>query len=119
MRFTRCKCPIHGLARKDDIVMTAVVMSKRPRVLWLELWKQRNEDRHGRDLASLNLKTREQAIREAELLYAMKTDVQAELQYAFQSPWNTFITKPTNTIRMWLSLHRANLHRSAAPTVPD
>ena len=88
-------------------------------VLWLELWKQRNEDRHGRDLASLNLKTREQAIREAELLYAMKNDVQAELQYAFQSPWNTFITKPTNTIRMWLSLHRANLHRSAAPTVPD
>ena len=28
--FTRCKCPILGLARNEDIIMTAVVTSKRP-----------------------------------------------------------------------------------------
>jgi hypothetical protein len=55
---------------------------------WLELWKLRNEERHGMDAETRARAEKAQAHREVCQLYDLKENIPDHLQYLYQTPWN-------------------------------
>jgi hypothetical protein len=54
---------------------------------WLELWKLRNDDRHGHDYKTKQESERNQALKEVQQLYKLKGQIQAEDEWIFHTPW--------------------------------
>ena len=52
---------------------------------WLELWKLRNGDRHGRDYKTQAEAAKKQAVRELEQLYEYKGNVMPQHDWIFES----------------------------------
>ena len=53
---------------------------------WHNLWKSRNEDRHGRDRQTKAAAERAQAIRELDQLYSLKGNVEPRLDWILATP---------------------------------
>jgi hypothetical protein len=73
---------------------------------WLDLWKLRNEDRHGQDYVSKRAAERNQAIREVEQLYEFKGRIQPEDAWIFHTPIEQQRTKSTYVLRAFLSNYK-------------
>jgi hypothetical protein len=65
---------------------------------WLKLWKMRNGDKHGRDIAIRKAAERKQAIREIEQLYEEHADNETQA-WIIQRPITELKEKSTYTIR--------------------
>jgi hypothetical protein len=70
---------------------------------WLDLWKLRNEDRHGHDYTSKRAAERSQAIREMEQLYEFQGRILPEDNWIFHTPIEQQKTKSTYVLRAFLS----------------
>ena len=69
---------------------------------WMDLWKLRNDDRHGRDAATKAQALHEQVIREITLLYEKKNDVLAVDRDLFDVPLETRMEEQPQRIRQWI-----------------
>jgi hypothetical protein len=81
--------------------------------LWLTLWDQRNTDRHGIDSAAKSSSSREQALRELEILYAFKDKVLQKHRPIFTTELRSISEGDTNYIRQWINTHQAVIVKSA------
>jgi hypothetical protein len=70
---------------------------------WLNLWKLRNEDRHGKDNKTRKEAERRQAIRELEQMYEDNEDVNTGEEWILHRPLEVQRTKSTYTIRAMIS----------------
>jgi hypothetical protein len=70
---------------------------------WLELWKLRNEDRHGRDWQAQKIADKEQVIREKELLYEYKGRIMPQDEWHFNTTLEQQRTKTTYVLRAFVS----------------
>ena len=91
---------------------------------WWSLWDLRNQDRHGRDLATTQEAATRQVDRELVLLYdTFEDNVPQHLQWIFDTTIDTRRQWPTNAIRQWLNTWSQILHDAinpeAAPTYPE
>ena len=70
---------------------------------WLNLWKLRNEDRHGRDEATEKQARDSQTIREATMFYQNHEDqVGQNLQWLFRTPLQDRIQGNINNLRIFI-----------------
>ena len=79
---------------------------------WLEMWWERNGDRHGRDHASRQQAKREQAQREVEQLYKLKEDIEDQYKWIFRIPLEQKLTSATHVLRAWINNYEPILRRS-------
>ena len=70
---------------------------------WLALWKQRNEDRHGKDRATRVQIEKAQAIRELQQLYDLKDGVPARHKWLFDTPLLARMNMTTHQIRAYIN----------------
>ena len=70
---------------------------------WLELWKERNGDRHGKDRESQAAAAKRQAIREVEGLYQHQNYIEPHLRWTFKTPLDQMKQKRTYVLRAWIS----------------
>ena len=69
---------------------------------WFDLWKQRNDDRHGRDEATKTQAQHDQVLREITLLYSKRATVLAIDRDLFATPLAEKLQGKTNTLRQWV-----------------
>jgi transcriptional regulator of met regulon len=69
----------------------------------LQLWKIRNEDRHGRDWQTTRKAAKEQVVRELEQLYAYKGQVLPEHEWIFHSALDQQKQKSTYILRAFVN----------------
>ena len=85
--------------------------------LWFELWKMRNEDRHGKDEVSSAQAQREQALRELRLLYERRNEVPEQDHDLFETTLDQHATQTTHHIRQWINTYQpiilASIDRAA------
>ena len=81
---------------------------------WLDLWKQRNLDRHGRDSAHQKLALHEQVMREIDIMYTYKNKVLQRDHSIFDLPLDQIKDKPHQYLRQWLNTHQTVILHSAA-----
>ena len=91
---------------------------------WWMLWESRNQDRHGRDLATQQQATARQVDRELQMFYDNYEDQAPQhLQWIFDITIDVRCQWPTHTIRQWLTTWASILHDAvnpgAAPTNPE
>jgi hypothetical protein len=79
---------------------------------WLDLWKLRNDDRHGYDYKSKRVSERNQAVREVEQLYELKGQVQPEDAWIFHTPIEQQKNKSTYVLRAFLSNYKPLVYGS-------
>jgi hypothetical protein len=72
---------------------------------WLELWKLRNDDRHGHDYKIKQEAKRNQALSKVQQLYELKGQIQSEDEWIFHTPWEQQQTKSKYVLRTFLSNH--------------
>ena len=70
---------------------------------WLDMWKERNNDRHGHDHQSREAAAKRQAITEMEMLYQHKDSVPPHLHWIFKTPLDQMKQKRTHVLRAWIS----------------
>lgn len=73
---------------------------------WWKLWSSRNEDRHGRDHATLAQAASRQAIRELHQLYDAKDTTPLQYQFIFRQPLLELLRWKTPKIRAWISAYK-------------
>jgi hypothetical protein len=81
--------------------------------LWLELWAQRNTDRHGVDSSTKSIAAREQALRELVALYQYKDKVLQKHRSIFTIDIQVHSQGDTNYIRQWINTNQAVITKSA------
>ena len=81
---------------------------------WLDLWKIRNQDRHGRDKAHQKLALHEQVMCEIEIMYTFKTKVLQRDHSIFDLSLDDIKDKPHQYLRQWLNTHQTVILHSAA-----
>jgi len=79
---------------------------------WLELWKLRNGDRHGRDYATQAEAAKQQAVRELEQMYEYKGLVMPQHDWIFATPLDQQRQKRTYVLRAFLSNFRPVIEES-------
>jgi hypothetical protein len=80
---------------------------------WWTLWELRNEDRHGRDLATQSQAHTRQAIHELTQLYdAYQHTVPDRLGWLFSTSLQTRMQWPTNALRLWINTWKPILQES-------
>ena len=79
---------------------------------WLELWKSRNADRHGRDAQTRAQVQREQALRELELLYSYKGQVMPRHDWILASPLDHRKNLKTYQLRAFINNYKPILEGS-------
>ena len=80
---------------------------------WLNLWKMRNEDRHGRDDDTRRQAQENQTISEATKFYEENaTRVNPTLQWLFEIPLATRIQGNISTLRIWLRTWKPVVEKS-------
>jgi len=80
---------------------------------WLNLWKLRNEERHGKDISQQQEHRKEIAKTELTALYALKNKVcPSEAQLFLTSPEEHLTQHSINTIEAWLVTHRDAIQAS-------
>ena len=70
---------------------------------WMALWKQRNEDRHGKDRATRVQIEKAQAIRELQQLYELKDGVPERHRWLFDTPLLARMNMKTHQIRAYIN----------------
>ena len=70
---------------------------------WLELWKERNGNRHGKDRESQAAAAKRQAIREVEGLCQHQECIEPHLRWTFTTPLDQMKQKRTYVLRAWIS----------------
>jgi hypothetical protein len=71
---------------------------------WLNLWKQRNEDRHGQDEETERQAQERQTIREVTMFYENHADrVGPDLHWLFQTPLQEKLQGNISNLRIWIS----------------
>jgi hypothetical protein len=81
----------------------------------MELWKQRNEDLHGRDYTSRKAAEREKAINAITVLYSKKEEVlPSQRDFYFGIPLDERLKQHTNTIQQYVNNNTAGIYKSAA-----
>ena len=91
---------------------------------WRHLWDLRNQDRHGRDLATQQQANALQVDRELHMFYdEYKARAPQHLRWLFNTPIEVRQQWPTNATRQWLTTWKPLLHEElipeAAPTNPE
>jgi hypothetical protein len=80
---------------------------------WWTLWELRNEDRHGRDLATQSQAHARQAIHELTQLYDdYQHTVPDRLGWLFTTPLQTRMQWPTHALRLWINTWKPILQES-------
>ena len=79
---------------------------------WLDLWKLRNADRHGRDTQSRNRAHKAQAIRELELLYDLKGSILPKHNWILETPLQQRMNLSIHTMRLWINSYKPILEES-------
>ena len=79
---------------------------------WLDLWKSRNADRHGRDSQTKAQAQREQALRELDLLYGYKSQLMPEHNWILSPPLEQRRNLKTYQIRAFISNYKPILEES-------
>lgn len=103
--------PIHDKKRTGEIWMTNVITTWLQQ--WLNLWKMRNEDRHGRDDDTRRQARDNQTIHEATLFYnEHATRVNPTLQWLFEIPLTTRTQGNISTLRIWLRTWKPVVEKS-------
>ena len=83
---------------------------------WWNLWESRNQDRHGRDLATTQQAAAQQVDWEMTLLYdEYKGKVPQHLDWIFNTPIDVRRQWPTSTARQWLATWSQILHDATVP----
>ena len=80
---------------------------------WNSLWDSRNAARHGRDSTTHAIAAKDQAIRELELLYSLRTTVLQRDTDLFYNSLEDHKNKPTRTIRQWINTYQPLILKSA------
>jgi hypothetical protein len=83
---------------------------------WLELWDQRNNDRHGVDSSTKSIALREQAIRELEALYTYQDTVLQKHRNLCTKSIAFHLKGNTNYIRQWINTYQSVITKSAKDT---
>jgi hypothetical protein len=83
---------------------------------WLDLWDQRNTDRHGKDASQKSIALCAQAISEITVLYSFKIKVLQRDHYLFTESLLSHIDKPTNHIRQWINTNQPVILKSVSKT---
>jgi hypothetical protein len=74
---------------------------------WLELWKSRNDDRHGVDTVTSEQRSREQVNREVRLLYENHDGLVArDREFIFAKPLEDVLKMPVMALRVWVNSYR-------------
>jgi hypothetical protein len=73
---------------------------------WLELWRLRNEDHHGRDWHEQRIATKEQAIREVEMLYTYKGKILPTDEWIFNLTLEQQKLKTAYVLRAFVSNYK-------------
>ena len=81
---------------------------------WLDLWKLRNQDRHGRDAVHQKLALHDQVMREIDIMYTYKDKVLQRDHSIFDLPLDAIKDKPHQYLRQWLHTHQTVILHSAA-----
>ena len=103
--------PIHDKKRTGEIWMTNVITTWLQQ--WLNLWKMRNEDRHGRDDDTRRQARDNQTIHEATLFYnEHATRVNPTLQWLFEIPLTTRTQGNISNLRIWLRTWKPVVEKS-------
>ena len=79
---------------------------------WLDLWKSRNADRHGRDAQTRAQVQREQALRELELLYGYRDLVLARHEWILAAPLDHRKNLKTSQLRAFINNYKPILEES-------
>ena len=79
---------------------------------WLELWKSRNGDRHGRDHQSKAQAAKAQAIREMEQLYSYKDNIMPHHNWILDTPMEQRMNLKTYVLRAWINSFKPILEES-------
>jgi hypothetical protein len=80
---------------------------------WLNLWKMRNEDRHGRDDDTRRQAQENQTIRETTKFYEENaTRVNPTLQWLFETPLTAKIKGHISTLKIWLHTWKPVVEKS-------
>jgi len=79
---------------------------------WLTVWKQRNEDRHGREQHTKNQAALTLAIREATALYSKKGHLLPQDEWMLEKPLEEILQWPYNTLKIWLTLWTPLIEKS-------
>ena len=79
---------------------------------WLALWKHRNDDRHGRDMASRQRIAKAQASRELEQLYEYQGWVLDRHEWLFSTPLQARMNLPTHSMRAFINTWKPIIEES-------
>ena len=83
---------------------------------WWKLWELRNQDRHGRDLATQQQAHAQQVDRELQMLYETYADQTPQhLQWLFDTPIEVRRHWPTSATRQWLNTWIPILSEAVTP----
>ena len=91
---------------------------------WWQLWELRNQDRHGRDLATQQQAHAQQIDRELHMFYTeYEPSAPQHLRWIFDTPLDVRRQWTPYAIRQWLNTWQPLLHKArnpeAAPTNPE
>jgi ribonuclease HI len=79
---------------------------------WLELWRLRNEDRHGKDEETRRVALREQTQREVRQMYeTYQGRVDDDVAHAFATPLEQKLQLHTSVLRAWINCYRPVFNR--------
>jgi hypothetical protein len=79
---------------------------------YLDLWTLWNEEQHGNDLASKQLKLANQARRDLRAIYLLLEEVLASDRDLFSKPLEIFLQEDTYSIQCWIRSHKQIIYRS-------
>ena len=85
-------------------------------VLWqnvVDLWVDRNADRHGVDEAVNRSQLRNHVLLELKVLYEKKMKVLSRDRVIFRADYETHALDSTHNIRNWIALHTNTIRTSA------
>jgi hypothetical protein len=106
----------HDQKRTGETWMTTVITTWLQQ--WLNLWKMRNEDRHGRDGDTRRQAQDNQTIRETTKFYEeYSTRVNPTLQWLFEIPLTKRIQGNISTLRIWLRTWKPVVEKSYATSL--
>jgi hypothetical protein len=73
---------------------------------WLELWRIRNEDRHGRDWQAKHMAEKEQVTREVEMLYEYKGRIMPQQEWIFNTALDQQKFKMAYVLKVFVSNYK-------------
>ena len=84
---------------------------------WYDLWKMRNEDVHGKDMASKALAEKREVKRQLEEIYEMKNHIEPSAQALLCADIRTHLEQPTWAIQNWLAMYGGSYFAASAKRV--